>query len=359
MVGKKYEPEVIKSYVCSILEGYGVPLEKAQITSDILVETDMRGIYSHGINQLDLMIIPSLASGGIDPDAVAEDKTRNTDFPIRHIDARGDLGYSLAMNVVNTVKDLARNQGYGKAYITNANHFGAGGIYSELICQEKDLAGRVMCTTSSIVKPYGGKKNRLGTNLISWSAPYDEGIVTIDMATTIHAANSIIKAFVEGNPLPFPVYDKDGNETIDPNTFENLIDFLCHGSMVPLGGIGEGQADAGYKGTGLAMLIELDNVIGGGRSDFVSTLESDGGRRIRQTFEAWRIDTMFSSDEALRHISDSVRNIREGQGKNMLLPGEKEAKQKEISRREGILYSPQQIARLEKLGQSVALGNVS
>lgn len=359
MKAKKFKPDVIRSYVCSILERYGIPAKKARITSDVLVEMDMRGIFSHGINQLDLMIIPSIVSGGIDPNAVAEDKTKNKIYPIRHIDAHGDLGYSVAMDAVKNAKDLARNQGYGKVYVFNANHFGAGGIYSELICQEKDLTGRIMCTTSSVVKPYGGQKNRLGTNLISWSIPYDEGTITIDMATTIHAANSIIKAFVEGKELPFPVYDKVGNETTNPHSFKNVIDFLWNGSMVPLGGIGKGEADAGYKGTGLAILIELDNVIGGGISESVSSFEFDDSRWIRQSFEAWRIDTLLSSDDALRHISDTVKNIQEDQGENMLLPGEKEAKLRERSLREGILYSPQQIARLEKLGRAVALGNVS
>jgi LDH2 family malate/lactate/ureidoglycolate dehydrogenase len=356
---KKYQPDGIKSYVSSILEGYGVSANKAQVTSKVLIEADLRGIFSHGINQLDVMIIPSIVSGGIDPNAVAEDKTRNKNYPIRHINAHGDLGYPVAMDAVNIVKNLARKQGYGKVYVFNANHFGAGAVYSEAICQERDLEGRIMCTTSSVVEPYGGRKNRLGTNLISWSIPYDKGIITIDMATTIHAANSIIKAFVEGTQLPFPVYDKNGNETTNPHAFKDVIDFLCNGSMVPLGGIGKGHADVGYKGTGLAMLIELDNVIGGGQSEFVSSVEFDEKRWIRQSFEAWRIDTLFSSEEALQHISSTVKNIREEQGKKMLLPGEKEVRQREISLREGILYSPKQIARLEKLGQSIALGNVS
>jgi len=42
----------------------------------------------------------------------------------------------------------------------------------------------------------------------------------------------------------------------------------------------------------------------------------------------------------------------------MLFPGEKEVRQRELSLREGILYSPKHIARLEKLGQSIAFGNV-
>ncbi|MGD8539304.1 MAG: Ldh family oxidoreductase, partial [Candidatus Aminicenantes bacterium] len=356
---KKYKHDVIRSFVCSLLEGYGVPAKKAQITSDVLVETDLRGIFSHGINLLDIMIVPSLIAGGIIPDAVAEDQTRNPDYPIRHIDAHGDMGYSVAMGAVSQVKTLAANHGYGKAYVFNANHFGAAGIYSETICQEKNLSGRVTCTTPSFVKPYAGKKNRLGTNLISWSIPYDRGIVTIDMATTIHAVSGIIKALVEGAPLPFPVYDRNIQQTSDPAAFKDLFDFLNQGSMIPLGGLGEGGADAGYKGSGLAILVELDSVIGGGVSGFVSPLAFDKERWVRQTFEAWRIDTLFPAEPSLQKISETVRNIRKDQGHEMLLPGEKEAKNREKSLREGIPYTEKQIFRLEKMGQAVGLGNVS
>jgi L-2-hydroxycarboxylate dehydrogenase (NAD+) len=356
---KKYKPDVIRSYVSSILEGYGIPQEKARITSDVLVEADMRGIFSHGINQLDITIIPSLIAGGIDPAAVPEDKTRNPSFPIRHIDAHGDLGYSVAMDAVQEVKKLARDHGYAKIYVFNANHFGAAGVYSETICREKDLSGRIMCLSPAIVKPFGGKKNRLGTNLFCWSIPYNQGIVTIDMATTIHAVSGILKALIEGKPLPFPVYDPNACETTNPATFRDIFDFLNRGSMIPLGSLGKDEAEAGYKGTGLAILIELDNTIGGGLSEFVSSLVFNQGCWIRQTFEAWRIDTLFPAEKSLQHISDTIQSIRNDQGDQMLLPGEKEARNREIARREGIQYAKEQIIRLEKIGQALGFGNVS
>jgi hypothetical protein len=43
----------------------------------------------------------------------------------------------------------------------------------------------------------------------------------------------------------------------------------------------------------------------------------------------------------------------------MLLPWEKEAKNREIVLREGIRYTEKQIIRLEKMGQALGLGNVS
>jgi LDH2 family malate/lactate/ureidoglycolate dehydrogenase len=358
MPEKKYKPDLIKDYVCEILKRNGVSTEKAKITSRILVEADMRGIFSHGVNSLDLLVIRSIKDGGTDPNAALEDKTRNKKYPIRHLDAHGTLAHPAAIETVNLAKKLARQKGFGKVYVFNANHFGAAAVYSERICEEKDLAGRVTCTTPTVVRPYGGRRNRLGTNLISWSVPYDKGIITIDMATTIHATSGILKALVEGTKLPFPVYDKNGNKTTDPARFNGLDDFLVKGSMIPLGGLGKGEGDAGYKGTGLAMLIELDSVIGGGSSSYINPIIHDKRRRIKQAFEAWRIDTLFPQEEALKQISRTISDIKDRQGKTMLLPGEKEAKQKEKSLREGIPYTPKQIERLEKLGKEVGLGKL-
>ncbi len=354
-----YKPEVIKSYVGELLIKNRVPRPKAKITAEVLVEADMRGIFSHGINSLDLVVINSIKQGGTDPNAKAEDKTRNPDFPIRHIDAHGDLGHPMAMDSVGMVKKLARRHGYGKVYVGNANHFGIGAVYTEKICAEKDLSGRVNCTTPSMVKPYGGRKKRLGTNMIAWSVPYDRGFVTIDMATTIHAVSGVLRALIEMMPLPFPVADPDGSKITDVRAFDGFVDFLKRGSMIPLGGMGEEGADAGYKGTGLAMLVELDNVIGAGSSTYVDPLRDDDERRICQTFEAWRIDTLFEQDDALAHISKTISDIKSRQGKGMLLPGEKEALQRKKSLKEGIPYTKPQITRLEKLGQSVGLSQLS
>ena len=355
---RKYKPGVIEAYVTEILKSHGVPKREAEVSSRVLLEADMRGIFSHGINSLDMLLLRSIIEGGTDPKAIPEDKTRNKTYPIRHIDAHGGLGHPIAMDSVDMVKNLARQYGFGKVYVFNANHFGVAAIYSEKICEEKDFAGRVFCTTPAVVKPYGGKNNRLGTNLVSWSMPYAEGVVTIDMATTIHAISGILKALIEKAPLPFPVYDQAGKETIDPGGFAGPDDFLEKGSMIPLGGLGTGNADAGYKGTGLAILIELDSVIGGGSSRYNSPVFHDQRRWIRQTFEAWRIDTLFPRKKALQYISDTVIDIKKRQGKNMLLPGEKEARERKKALQEGIPFTPKQIERLERLGKKIGLGKL-
>lgn len=355
---QRCKPEDVKTYVARIMELHGVSSAKSAVTADVLVEADMRGIFSHGVNNFDLLVISSIKEGGTNPDAVPEDVTRNKDFPIRHIGARGDLGHPVAKSAVDCVKELARKHGIGKVYVFNANHFGAAAVYSEEICEENDLAGRVTCTTPSVVRPYGGQRNRLGTNVICWSLPCNEGILTIDMATTIHAVSGVVKALIEGAPLPFPVFDKNGEETTDQNRFESPADFLANGSMVPLGGLlpeKTEEADAGFKGSGLATLIELDSVIGGGPSNFIDPVTHGENRWIAQTFEAWRIDTLFPREDALQHISKTIDDIRKYGDDEMLLPGEKEHRQRALSLSEGIEYSAKQIERLNELGEEVGL----
>ncbi len=362
MATRRYDPEAVRAYVSTIIERHGVSEPKAEIVSRVLVEADLRGIWSHGVNNLDLLVLSAIDEGGVAAGAVMEDKTRNGSYSIRHFDAHGDLGACSAMVAVQTVKELARKHGMGKVYVFNANHFGAGAIYSEKICREKDLAGRVTCTTPSVMMPHGGRKRRLGTNLISWSVPYGDSYVTIDMATTVHSVSGIVKAVVQGEPFPFPVYDEAGCETLDSSQFSTPDDFLSRGAMIPLGGLearsGGESSDAGYKGSGLAILIELDNVVGGGFSAYIDPTVHDKGRWIRQSFEAWRIDSLFPRHRALEEIARTVEDIKSRGNSEMLLPGEKELKQREESLREGIAYDAVQIERLCRVGREAGLPSI-
>ncbi|HJO93918.1 MAG TPA: Ldh family oxidoreductase [Victivallales bacterium] len=357
----KYDHKLIELYTCQILEKYNIPSNKAKISAKILVEADLRGIFSHGINNIETYVIKAIENGGLILNAESEDINPDNKFSIRHIDANGELGHCSAMFAVNYVKKLARKYGYGKVYVSNANHFGAAGIYSEEICKEKDLSGRVCCTTLSCTVPYGGNKKRLGTNPLAWSIPYNDGIITIDMATTTHAISGLAKAVIERFQLPFPAYDNEGNEILDSSIFSSVEDFYNNSSMVPLGALGREKskkADAGYKGTGLATLIELDSVIGSGPSTFINPTNMNVNRRIHQTFEAWRVDTCFSKKTALNNISKTIKDIRQYGGDSMLMPGEKEHITRRISIENGIPYTNEQINRFNNIRKNLGLSTI-
>ena len=105
-----------------------------------------------------------------------------------------------------------------------------------------------MCNASPIVPPWQGREGRLGTNPICMSVP---GPWLLDMATTTVAAGKVFKAYLNGQPeIPAGwAFDSHGVPTTDTTA-------AYKGMLMPLGG---------YKGSGLAMMVEiLCAVLGGG-----------------------------------------------------------------------------------------------
>ncbi|MBT4815356.1 MAG: hypothetical protein HON70_06635, partial [Lentisphaerae bacterium] len=305
----RYHADAIRSCVQALLEGCGFPEARAEISSDTLVEADLRGIYSHGINGLGLIIIPSIQAGGTVPDAKCIDTTRDKGLCIRHLDANGAPGHPTSRRAVELVKRLARKHGMARVFVYRANHFGAAGIYSEQISSDGDLEGRVYCTSSVHASLPGSNQAALGTNPIAWSIPYTDGLVTIDMATTVHSASGICKAIRDGDTkLPFAVTDRDGNLTTDAKAFSTPLDFLENGAIPHLGTcidpiMGE-KGNAYFKGMGLSMLVALVCSTSGSPLTTCNACVNDERRQVVHMFEASRIDTLFDKGNALARLAD-------------------------------------------------------
>src|SRR5262249_601203 len=132
--------------------------------------------------------------------------------------------------------------------------------------------GIAMCNSTPLVAPWQGKERRLGTNPICMSVPGPDTFL-LDMATTTVALNRVYKAILSGDktiPAGWAM-DAEGNPTIDPIVARD-------GLPMPLGG---------YKGTGLAVMVEiLCAVLSGG-----AMLTDVGG--IRYTGKEMRASHMF------------------------------------------------------------------
>ena len=218
-------------------------------------------------------------------------------------------------------------------YVRDANHFGAACLYVEELAA-RGLAARATCTSGAWMIPYGGNKIRFGTNPIAWGIPYSEFPIVIDIATTQRAVSPAVRAARAGDPIP-PDYFLDAGG----NPLEGVVSLeaVLEGSTLPLGG-----RRYGYKGSGLAMLIDLDSVIGGGAAERIPTMRETLLSRVSQTFEAWRLDFLFPHEEARKKIEAAVADIRRHGGSGMLLPGEREARHKKEAEEKGIPYENSQ-----------------
>lgn len=362
-----FMPEDIRKFATTVLEASGFPKDAAETTAHVLLEADKRGVFSHGLaggTGLEEAVSCVGLFSTVKPNA--KPIVLKQEYPtMAVIDANASPGHISSFIAVDLVKKLARKYGLAKVFIKQANHFGAAGVYSEMIAKEGDLVGTVTCTTSALVKPMGddpegldytkgaGKKVRIGTNPIAISIPHKEGILTVDMALTKMAANYCIKSYKTGEKLTIPEYaaDEDYKSTLDPKEFIAIKDGKQYlkGSIFPLG-----STHSGYKGDALLRFIELEHSIGGGALENIPVGSFD--ERVSLAFQAQVVDFHYSKDEALSRVK-SLMNDYETKyfGPSTRWPGDRSKIALEYSNKEGIPYSDGQIDMLKRATKKVGL----
>ena len=141
------------------------------------------------------------------------------------------------------VIELAKKNGVAILAITNSHHMAALWPETEAIA-EAGLVGFACTSYKPAVAPAGATKPLFGTNPISfaWPRPGQTPVV-YDMATASMAMGEVQVAAREGHKVPLGTgLNKDGKETTNPSEIAD------GGVLLPFGG---------YKGSGIAMMVEL------------------------------------------------------------------------------------------------------
>ncbi|MHA1125263.1 MAG: Ldh family oxidoreductase [Candidatus Heimdallarchaeota archaeon] len=362
-----FKPEDIHNFAFKILVKSGYPQDAAEATVHVLLEADKRGIYSHGLAG-GTGLEEAVSCNGLFSTVKPKSKpiVLKQDYPtLAVVDANASPGHISSFVAVDLVKKLARKYGVAKVFVKQANHFGAAGVYSEMIAKEGDLVGTVTCTTSALVKPMGddpegldytkgaGSKVRIGTNPVAISVPYTNGILTVDMALTKMAANYCIKSYKTGDKLTIPEYAADENykSTLDPHEFIAIKDGKQYlkGSIFPLG-----STHSGYKGDALLRFIEVEHSIGGGPLENVGVGSKD--ERVSLAFQAQVVDFHYSKEEALSRVKSLMTDYETKYfGPATRWPGDRSKLALDYSNKEGIPYSDGQIDMLKRAAKKVEL----
>lgn len=156
------------------------------------------------------------------------------------LDGDHALGISVCEQATQEAITLAKAEGLGFVGVRNSSHCGAIGIYGRMIA-EAGLVGLAFTHSDSFVAPDRGFQKFLGTNPICISVPCaDSPPVCLDMATSAAPWNKVMNARREGIPIASNLaYDSKGKPTEDPDMVACL------------------KPMAGYKGYGLALMIEI------------------------------------------------------------------------------------------------------
>jgi LDH2 family malate/lactate/ureidoglycolate dehydrogenase len=233
------EASTAREYVGSILVGNGVPAENAAIVAHCLVEADLRGVDTHGINRIP-SYMTRIRQGVLDPRA--SPTLRQITPVVAQVDGKNGFGFLAAHMGMDAAIRMAREMGIGMVSVKHSNHFGM----SAWVVQQALDAGMMslVFTNSSPALPvWGGKSTLMGVSPIACGAPAGKGRpFIVDMAPSVAARGKIYKALRRGEKIPKDwALDKNGQETDDPAR-------ALEGVMLPMGG---------PKGSALAIMMDV------------------------------------------------------------------------------------------------------
>jgi L-2-hydroxycarboxylate dehydrogenase (NAD+) len=335
--------EKLKAFMHESLTAVGVPYTDADIVVDILIASDLRGIESHGIGRLK-MYIDRINDGRQMP---------TTNFEILRdspgtalIDGHHGMGHVIAHKAMSLALEKAEKVGIAAVSVRNGTHFGIAGYYPKMAIQ-KGMAGMAFTNARPSISPTFGHDPLLGTNPIAFGVPTDEECpFLLDMATSITQRGKIEVADRKQKPVPEGwAIDMEGEFVTDPTKMLKLFREKA-ASLLPLGGATEELA--GYKGYGLAVMVEiLSSAFSGGPFGWgLVGFDKEGNKQpfcLGHFFIAINISHFLDLDEFKKISGNIIRSMRES-GKlpnadRIWTAGEKEYDNEKRIQNEGIFIN--------------------
>ena len=231
----------------------GVPDDDAAICAEILIESDKRGIDSHGVGRFKPIYIDRIKEGIQNPvtwfEIVREGPTTAV------VDGHDGMGHVISKRSMQMAIDKAKAYGMGMVTVRNSTHYGIAGYYATM-ATEAGMIGITGTNARPSIAPTFGVENMLGTNPLTVGAPTDEDFPFIlDCATSVSQRGKIEHYERINKMMPEGwVITNDGNSESNPAAALKGFGKGTH-ALVPVGGIGD--ETAGYKGYGYATVVEI------------------------------------------------------------------------------------------------------
>jgi LDH2 family malate/lactate/ureidoglycolate dehydrogenase len=210
---------------------------------------------------------------------------RETDVSIA-FDGGNNVGMlSLYYAAVDTIEKAAAH-GIALISVHDAWMSGRSAYYVEMIARA-GLVAIHTAASSRLVAPFGGAKAVLGTNPLAIAVPSSRGPIVLDIGTSAYMMTEVMLRERLGEPLPEGVaIGPDGEPTTDPA-------LARRGALLPFGG---------YKGFGLALMIQALGLLAGSGSE----QESEYG----YLFIAFRPDLIGPADVFNRQVTELIDRVK-------------------------------------------------
>ena len=245
--------ELMNSFLIDAFKGYGVPEDDAKICADVLLESDRRGIESHGCNRFKPIYIDRIVNGTVLPETKM-DIVKDTPTTVV-MDANNGMGMVASYHMMEMLIEKAAKYGMAGGAVYNSTHYGIAGYWTTM-AEKAGMIGITGTNARPSVAPTWGVEPMMGTNPLTFTMPTDEEFpFNFDCATSTIQNGKIEFYARSGKPTPEGlVVTRDGGTMSDS---AKILTEMRAGNCALLSVGGLGEATGGYKGYGFTTIVEI------------------------------------------------------------------------------------------------------
>jgi LDH2 family malate/lactate/ureidoglycolate dehydrogenase len=334
-----YPPEALNRIAREILEAAGVPGAPAAAVAAGLLQADLYGHRTHGLQLLG-DYVEAIEDGSMTRDGAPQ--VLNSHGAVETWDARRLPGVWTTGLAIDRATVLADQFGLGAVALSRSHHIACLAAFLEAPARRGTfLLIFTSDPSAAMVAPHGGITPVITPNPIAAGIPADPDPILIDVSMSITTGGMTGLRKAEGRAMPGHwLLTPEGVASDDPRVLGD------GGALLPIGGL-----DHGHKGYALGLLVECltQGLSGHGRADE----PSDWGASVlvlalnpscfagAQAFQR-QVEWLVAACHASRPI-DPAAPVR--------LPGEAALERARRARREGVSLAPGVVATLRALAE--------
>lgn len=340
-----------------VFQSAGFSAENGTLLADTLVDADLRGISSHGIQRLD-WYIRMVQDGTIKPQN--QIKILKETATSMLIDANGNMGQIASALAMNSLIKKAKTTNVAMAVIRNSNHFGTAGYYSRLAAKA-GLIGISTTNTRPLVVPTNAIEAFLGSNAFAFTFPAEPHPFVFDGATASVSSGKIMVLAKNQKPIPGEwAVDRNRNVIHDSKKAAEILSevaFTEHqsgGGVLTLGG--NQEENSNYKGFGNSLVVELlTGILAQGS---ISADTSTGKHDFSQFFMV--INPAFFGDLATlkanaEKMFDRIRHLDHVPGTHIMIPGDREYRNYDNNLKQGVTIDPKTTQEITAIAKKFSI----